>query len=517
MPILPIDAGRYGSKEVKSIFEEEQVLRYALEFEACVAEAQAMLGIIPKDAGVEIARKARSGMVRLERVKELETIREHDVAAMVEALVEVCDDIAKPWVHYGLTSYDVVDSRIAMQLRDALAIIERKMKRLTLLLAEKALAYKDLPAVGRTHGQHASIISFGLKFAVWASDMLIHIKGMDEVKSRVLVCKTLGVVGTGSLIGDKAVDVQSIVAERLNLKPVDAATQVVSRERLAEFIARLTLIACTLEKIAVEIRNLQRTEIGEVMEPFKEGQMGSSAVPVKRNPIRSERISSIAKMIRAMLIVALENIALWHERDLSNSANERFIIPMSIILLDEMLESMISIISGLMIKAERISSIAKMIRAMLIVALENIALWHERDLSNSANERFIIPMSIILLDEMLESMISIISGLMIKAERIKSNLYLSKGQIFAEFVLDALVKKGMDRIRAYSIVQSIAFSAEIKGVEFKDALKDDARVKALLSEEEIDSLFSAEKHLAASSRIIEGVVSNVYAVCKPTS
>ncbi|MEM0442437.1 MAG: adenylosuccinate lyase, partial [Candidatus Nitrosocaldus sp.] len=410
-------------------------------------------GIIPKDAGVEIARKARSGMVRLERVKELETIREHDVAAMVEALVEVCDDIAKPWVHYGLTSYDVVDSRIAMQLRDALAIIERKMKRLTLLLAEKALAYKDLPAVGRTHGQHASIISFGLKFAVWASDMLIHIKGMDEVKSRVLVCKTLGVVGTGSLIGDKAVDVQSIVAERLNLKPVDAATQVVSRERLAEFIARLTLIACTLEKIAVEIRNLQRTEIGEVMEPFKEGQMGSSAVPVKRNPIRSERISSIAKMIRAMLIVALENIALWHERDLSNSANERFIIPMSIILLDEMLESMISIISGLMIKAERI----------------------------------------------------------------KSNLYLSKGQIFAEFVLDALVKKGMDRIRAYSIVQSIAFSAEIKGVEFKDALKDDARVKALLSEEEIDSLFSAEKHLAASSRIIEGVVSNVYAVCKPTS
>ncbi|MEM4611164.1 MAG: adenylosuccinate lyase [Candidatus Nitrosocaldus sp.] len=453
MPILPIDAGRYGSKEVKSIFEEEQVLRYALEFEACVAEAQAMLGIIPKDAGVEIARKARSGMVRLERVKELETIREHDVAAMVEALVEVCDDIAKPWVHYGLTSYDVVDSRIAMQLRDALAIIERKMKRLTLLLAEKALAYKDLPAVGRTHGQHASIISFGLKFAVWASDMLIHIKGMDEVKSRVLVCKTLGVVGTGSLIGDKAVDVQSIVAERLNLKPVDAATQVVSRERLAEFIARLTLIACTLEKIAVEIRNLQRTEIGEVMEPFKEGQMGSSAVPVKRNPIRSERISSIAKMIRAMLIVALENIALWHERDLSNSANERFIIPMSIILLDEMLESMISIISGLMIKAERI----------------------------------------------------------------KSNLYLSKGQIFAEFVLDALVKKGMDRIRAYSIVQSIAFNAEIKGVEFKDALKDDARVKALLSEEEIDSLFSAEKHLAASSRIIEGVVSNVYAICKPTS
>ncbi|GBC73174.1 Adenylosuccinate lyase [archaeon HR04] len=450
MPILPIDAGRYGSREVKSIFEEEQVLRYALEFEACVAEAQAMLGIIPKDAGVEIARKARSGMVRLERVKELEAVREHDVAAMVEALVEVCDEVAKPWVHYGLTSYDVVDSRIAMQLRDALALIERKMKRLTLLLAERALEYKDIPAVGRTHGQHASIISFGLKFAVWASDMLMHIKGIEEVKSRALVCKTLGVVGTGSLMGDKAVDVQSIVAERLNLKPVDAATQVVSRERLAEFIARLTLIACTLEKIAVEVRNLQRTEIGEVMEPFKEGQMGSSAVPVKRNPIKSERISSIAKMLRSMLIVALENIALWHERDLSNSANERFIIPMSIILLDEMLESMISVISGLIVKVDRI----------------------------------------------------------------KSNLNSSKGQIFAEFVLDALIRKGMDRIRAYSIVQSIAFSAEMSGVEFRDALKDDARVTALLSEGEIDSLFDAGKHLASSSRIIEGVASNVYAVCK---
>ncbi len=450
MPILPIDAGRYGSREIRSIFDDEQVLRYSLEFEACVAEVQSMLGIIPRDAGIEIARKARSGIVRLERVKELEAVREHDVAAMVEALVEVCDDVAKPWVHYGLTSYDVVDSRIAMQLRDALVVIERKMKRLTLLLAEKAVAYRDVAAVGRTHGQHASIISFGLKFAVWASDMLIHIKGIDDVKDRVLVCKTLGVVGTGSLMGDRAVDVQSMVAERLGLKPIDAATQVVSRERIAELVARLALIASTLEKIAVEIRNLQRTEIGEVMEPFKEGQMGSSAVPVKRNPIKSERVSSIAKIMRSMLIVALENIPLWHERDLSNSANERFIIPMSIILLDEMLDSMISVISG------------------LVVNLDNI----------------------------------------------RRNIYVSKGQIFAEFVLDTLIRKGMDRIKAYSIVQSIAFNASLNGMEFRDALKEDPRIKSLLSVEEVDSLFDAEKHLASSSRIIEGVVDAVYSVCR---
>ncbi len=450
MPILPIDAGRYGSEEVKRIFEEEQVLKYNLEFEAVVAEAQGMLGIIPKDASNEIACKARSNLVRIDRVKELEAVREHDVAAMVEALAEVCSDIAKPWVHYGLTSYDVVDTRIAMQMRDSLKIIEDKVKRLTLLLVDKALAYKDLPAVGRTHGQHASIISFGLKFAVWASDMLMHLERLQEVKKRVLVCKTLGVVGTGSLMRDKALEVQRIVAERLNLYPVDAATQVVSRERIAEFIAALTLIACTLDKIAVEVRNLQRSEIDEVMEPFKEGQMGSSAVPVKRNPIKSERVSSIARLMHGILIVALENVALWHERDLSNSANERFIIPMSIILLDEMLNSMINVIANLKVKTD---SIAR-------------------------------------------------------------NLMLTKGQIFAEFVLDALIRKGMSRIEAYKLVQSIAFESSNKGIEFIEALKSDKRVSNIISRDELDNIFNAREHLGASYIIIKEIADKAVTMCK---
>jgi len=450
MPILPIDAGRYGSEEVKRIFEEEQVLKYNLEFEAVVAEAQGMLGIIPKDASNEIACKARSNLVRIDRVKELEAVREHDVAAMVEALVEVCSDIAKPWVHYGLTSYDVVDTRIAMQMRDALKIIEDKVKRLTLLLVDKALAYKDLPAVGRTHGQHASIISFGLKFAVWASDMLMHLERLQEVKKRVLVCKTLGVVGTGSLMRDKALEVQRVVAERLNLYPVDAATQVVSRERIAELIAALTLIACTLDKIAVEVRNLQRSEIDEVMEPFKEGQMGSSAVPVKRNPIKSERVSSIARLMHGILIVALENVALWHERDLSNSANERFIIPMSIILLDEMLNSMINVIANLKVKTD---SIAR-------------------------------------------------------------NLMLTKGQIFAEFVLDVLIRKGMGRIEAYKLVQSIAFEASNKGIEFLEALKGDERIINIITKDELDNIFNAKEHLGASYIIIKEIADKAVTMCK---
>jgi adenylosuccinate lyase len=450
MPILPIDAGRYGSEEVKRIFEEEQVLKYNLEFEAVVAEAQGMLGIIPKDASNEITYKARSNLVRIDRVKELEAVREHDVAAMVEALVEVCSDIAKPWVHYGLTSYDVVDTRIAMQIRDSLKIIEDKVKRLTLLLVDKALAYKDIPAVGRTHGQHASIISFGLKFAVWASDMLMHLERLKEIKKRVLVCKTLGVVGTGSLMRDKALEVQRIVAERLNLYPVDAATQVVSRERIAEFIAALTLIACTLDKIAVEVRNLQRSEIDEVMEPFKEGQMGSSAVPVKRNPIKSERVSSIARLMHGILMVALENVALWHERDLSNSANERFIIPMSIILLDEMLNSMINVIANLKVNT---ASIAR-------------------------------------------------------------NLMLTKGQIFAEFVLDALIRKGMSRIEAYKLVQSIAFEASNKGIEFLEALKSDERISNIITRDELDNIFNAKEHLGASYIIIKEIADKAATICK---
>jgi adenylosuccinate lyase len=450
MPILPIDAGRYGSEEVKRIFEEEQVLKYNLEFEAVVAEAQGMLGIIPKDASNEITYKARSNLVRIDRVKELEAVREHDVAAMVEALVEVCSDIAKPWVHYGLTSYDVVDTRIAMQIRDSLKIIEDKVKRLTLLLVDKALAYKDIPAVGRTHGQHASIISFGLKFAVWASDMLMHLERLKEIKKRVLVCKTLGVVGTGSLMRDKALEVQRIVAERLNLYPVDAATQVVSRERIAEFIAALTLIACTLDKIAVEVRNLQRSEIDEVMEPFKEGQMGSSAVPVKRNPIKSERVSSIARLMHGILMVALENVALWHERDLSNSANERFIIPMSIILLDEMLNSMINVIANLKVNT---ASIAR-------------------------------------------------------------NLMLTKGQIFAEFVLDALIRKGMSRIEAYKLVQSIAFEASNKGIEFLEALKSDERISNIITRDELDNIFNAKEHLGASYITIKEIADKAATICK---
>lgn len=439
MPILPIDSGRYGSIEMRQIFEEYARVKYQLQFEASVAAAQARIKMIPKTAAEEISRVVRASLVNIKRIKELEAVSEHDTAALIEALSEQCSVKTRPWIHYGLTSSDVVDTSISMQLQDVLKIIESKILSLTERLVEKAHEFDTQPAVGRTHGQHASIISFGLKFAVWASEMARHLERIEEGKKRFLMCKTLGVVGTGSLMGSRALQVQKLVSIDLHLYPVESSTQVISRERFAEMQFILALIGSTLDKIATEIRNLQRTEIGELAEPFRVGQMGSSAVPVKRNPIKSERVSSLARLLRPLVIVSMENIALWHERDLTNSANERFTIPMASILLDEMLESMIKVISGLRIDRERIAS----------------------------------------------------------------NIKITNGNIYAEFVLDELIKKGLPRFEAYRDIQRIAFSST--GENLFDALRKDPKLSKVLSEKELARIFNPRSHLAASSKIITNI------------
>lgn len=450
MPILPIDSGRYGSEEIKQIFEEEQHLRYQLDFEAAVAAAQANIKMIPQDASEDIIEKAKSGRVTIKKVKQLEAVTEHDTAAIVEALSEQCSERSRPWVHYGLTSNDILDTTISMQMRDAFSIIESKILDIAIAMSDKALKFRALPAVGRTHGQHASIIAFGLKFAVWAAEMARHIERIEEGKKRFLLCKTLGVVGTGSLMGNRALEVQRIVAMDLRLYAIEAATQVIPRERHAEMQFLITLVACTLDKIAIEIRNLQRTEIGEVAEPFRKGQIGSSAVPVKRNPIKSERISSLAKILRSLVNIAMENIGLWHERDLSNSANERFTFPMAVILLDEMLNSMKKVISDLNVNTKRITS----------------------------------------------------------------NLDITKGQIYAEFVLEALIKKGVPRFEAYRDIQRVAFAALGREEEFLDALRKDSNLSKSLTPLELKDIFNAKNHLSASSKIIANVVRMVKATNK---
>ena len=441
LSILPIDSGRYGTKEMLEIFREQNKINYQLEIEGATAVAQSEIGMIPKNVGKIILMAAKSGKITVKRIKQLEAKSDHDTAALVEALSEKCKPEAKPWVHYGLTSNDLVDTSTSMQMRDALAIIQPKVAKLALLLSKMAIKYKNVPAVGRTHGQHASIISFGLKFANWAAEMAKHIERSEEIKKRVLLCKTLGVVGTGSLMGAKALEIQKRVAKKLSLYPVEVTTQIIPRERYAEYVFQLALLGSTLEKIAVEIRNLQRTEIGEVAEYFKEGQMGSSAVPVKRNPTKSERISSLSKLLRSQIHTSFENIPHWHERDLSNSANERFTIPMCSILLDEMLESMIKIIQTLHVDAKKITK----------------------------------------------------------------NLYFTKGQIFSEFLLKALLGKSIPRFKAYRVVQKVAFLAHDKEIEFIDAVKNDKFISSSLSKKEIESIFVPENHLGASFAIINNV------------
>ena len=445
MAILPIDSGRYGTKEMMNVFSEQMKVNYQLEIEGAAAISQSEINMIPKSAGRKILKAATSGKITVKRIKELESKSDHDTAALVESLSEKCPKDARPWIHYGLTSNDLVDTSNSMQMRDTLKIIEPKVAKLALHLAKMAVKYSKIPAVGRTHGQHASIISFGLKFANWAEEMAKHVERIEEIKKRILICKTLGVVGTGSLMGSKAIEVQKRVAKRLKLFPAQVTTQIIPRERYAEYVFELSLIGATLEKIAVEIRNLQRTEIGEVAEQFKKGQMGSSAVPVKRNPIKSERVSSLSKILRSQLGITFENIPLWHERDLSNSANERFVLPMSSILVDEMLETMLRIVPNLNVNTKKITD----------------------------------------------------------------NLYITKGQIFAEFVLEALIKKGIPRFIAYRDVQRVAFEAKDKGIEYIDAIKNDKAISAKLSDKEINAIFSPEKHLGASQIIISQVNKSV--------
>ena len=432
------------------VFDEQKKVDYQLEIEGAAAISQSEIGLIPKTAGKKIFKVANSGKITVKRIKQLEAKSDHDTAALVESLSEKCAKDARPWIHYGLTSNDLVDTSNSMQMRDSLEIIEPKVAKMASILAKRAVEHGKIPAVGRTHGQHASIISFGLKFANWADEMAKHVERIEEMKKRVLICKTLGVVGTGSLMGAKSLKVQKKVAKRLGLFPAEVTTQIIPRERYAEYVFGLSLIGATLEKIAVEIRNLQRTEIGEVAEQFKKGQMGSSAVPVKRNPIKSERVSSLSKMLRSQISIAFENIPLWHERDLSNSANERFVIP-------------------------------------------TVA---------------------ILADEMLETMIEIVSNLQVNQKQIVDNLYITRGQIFAEFVLEALIKKGVPRFVAYRDVQRVAFEAKDKNMQYIDAIKNDRAFSSKLTGKEIDSIFTPEKHLGAAPTIISNVNKSVQKTVK---
>ena len=441
MPVHPIEY-RYFHPKMQRIFTEESKLQKWLDVEAALARAHAELGIIPQETAKEIARKAKVGIVKLERVKEIEAEIHHDIMSMVRALTEVCEGDAGNYIHLGATSYDIVDTALALQLRGALGIIEADLKEMLGILLDQADAHKETICIGRTHGQHALPTTYGMKFAVWASEASRHLDRLDEIKPRLGVGKMSGAVGTMAGFGDKGFQVQELAMRQLGLEPVMVANQVVQRDRHAELQCTLALVAGTLDKMGREIRNLQRTEIAEVFEPFRRDQVGSSTMPQKRNPHKSERVCGLARVIRA-------------------SVNP---------------------------------------------ALETIALEHERDLTNSGLERITIPEAFILTDYILRQMNDLLKGLVFNHENIRRNLDLTLGLCLTERVMLELVKKGVGRQEAHEMMRRLAMKSWDEGRSLRDVMLEDRKAVGFVSAVELDEWLKPENYLGTAVEQVERVV-----------
>jgi len=441
MPILPIDTGRYGSPEMRRIFEEEARIQKLLDVEAALALAQAEVGNIPLEDAEKIAAKASIKYVKVERVKEIERDIKHDVAALVRALAEVCGS-SGAYVHLGATSYDIVDTANSLQLKEAMVIVEKKLICLTDILKDKANTYKDTVMMGRTHGQHALPITLGFKFAVWTNEVSRHIERLRECRKRVIVGKMSGAVGTQAGLGEHAPRIQRLAMKRLDIQPAEISTQIIQRDRYAELVCLFALVASSLENFATEIRELQRPEIGEVSESFgAEKQVGSSTMPHKRNPEICERICGLARIVRSLALPAMENVVTWHERDLTQSSAERFIFPEACILVDYQLDMMISVIGNLRINKQR----------------------------------------------MLE------------------NTQLTQGRALSEAVMMALVRKGVNRQDAHELLRKLTIESETKKQPFKDILLKDKFVYTRLAEAEIDEALNPKNYLGTAIKQAEEI------------
>ncbi|MBI2077978.1 MAG: adenylosuccinate lyase, partial [Euryarchaeota archaeon] len=338
---------------MKRLFSEEARLDYVLRVEAALARAQASVGNIPRSHAAEISRQANPRTVKLARVKEIEAETQHDLMAIVKALAEKCGP-AGGSVHRGATSYDMIDTGIALQFRDALDEIEKELKRLLGALVKIARRHRKTVMLGRTHGQAAVPTTFGFKMVVFASEVARHLDRLREVRPRVQVGKMSGAVGTAAGFGAHAEQIQTRAMKDLGLDAEEAATQIVQRDRYIDLIAFCANVAASMEKFATEVRNLQRTELWEAAEYFDpEKQVGSSTMAQKQNPTISEQVSGLARVVRANVIPAFENAIQWHERDLANSASERFIVPHSLILTDWIVHQMGNVFSRLRVFPER--------------------------------------------------------------------------------------------------------------------------------------------------------------------
>lgn len=415
---------RYTPEAMGRIWSEERKFETWLLVEILVCEALARIGRIPEKAAHNIRRKARFS---LERINEIEAETRHDVIAFLTNVGETVGPDSR-YIHLGLTSSDILDTAMAVRLREASKLILRACDRLLLSLKRKAMTHKHTVMVGRSHGIHAEPITFGLKLALWYDEMQRNRRRLQQAMEVVSVGKISGAVGTYANISPK---VEAYVCRRLSLKPAAISSQIIQRDRYAEYFSTMAIVASTIEKMAVEVRHLQRTEVSEAEEYFSKGQKGSSAMPHKRNPIGSENLSGLARLVR------------------SNAA----------------------------------------------AAMNNIALWHERDISHSSVERVIAPDSTILVEYMLGRMEKIISKLVVYPKKMQQNLELNRGLIFSQQVLLALALKGVSRETAYQMVQRQAMKAWKQKKDFKELLLNDSEIGSHLKREEIERLFDVKAHL----------------------
>ena len=407
---------RYSRPEMKKVWSDENKFTKWLQIEIAVAEAWAELGVVPNEA----LPKIRGASCDLARMNEIFKTTRHDVTAFLGAVAETVGEEAR-FIHLGLTSSDIMDTALSLQLLEAVAILEKDTRDFIAVLKAKAIEYKDTPIIGRTHGVHAEPTTFGLKLALWHEEMKRNLERLEQAKKAISVGKISGVVGTYATLSP---ELEQKACAILQLQPASISNQVLQRDRHAQFIATLAIIASSLEKFATEIRGLQKTEGREVEEPFAEGQTGSSAMPHKRNPELSERVCGLARIIRSYSLTAMENIALWHERDISHSSTERIILPDACLTLDYMFDIFTYVMRGLRVYPKN------MLR----------------------------------------------------------NIVTTKGLIFSQRVLTLLIEeKGLARQEAYEIVQRNASKAWEEGSDFYDLLISDPAVP--LSEDDLQEIF----------------------------
>ena len=425
---------RYSRKVMRDVWTEENKFNAYLEVEILSCEAWSKLGVIPAEDVEKIRAKAKFDV---KRIQEIEEQTRHDVVAFTRAVSESLGDERK-WVHYGLTSTDVVDTANGYLLKQADAILLKDLEEFLEVLKKRAVEFKDTPCIGRTHGIHADITSFGLKWALWYEEMKRNIDRFKYASAGVEAGKMSGAVGNFANIPPF---IQDYVCEKLGTHAADISTQVLQRDRHAFYIATLAVIASTLEQMAFEVRNLQRTEVREAEEAFRKGQKGSSAMPHKRNPISSENICGCARVLRGYMATSYENVALWHERDISHSSTERIVLP-------------------------------------------------------DATE---------LLDYMLTRFKGILENLVVYPENMLSNIYRTRGVIFAQRVMNALIAKGLSREQAYDTVQPIAMDAWTNNKDYKTLLEASEDVTKKLSKAELDNCFTLDYYFKNVDEIFSRV------------